>query len=66
MAAFQVFTEAWWSEASLIEWGAEIGDICEPIVNGSAQFLDPVFLVNGKNYKIQLEYSNKFHACTHQ
>ena len=58
--------DAWWSEASLIERGAEIGDICEPIVNGSAQFLDPVFLVNGKNYKIQLEYSNKFHACTHQ
>jgi hypothetical protein len=57
---------AWWSEASLIEWGAEIGDICEPIVNSSEQFLDPVFLVNGKNYKLQLEYSNKFHACTHQ
>jgi len=31
--------DAWWSEASLIERGAEIGDICEPIVNGSAQFL---------------------------
>ena len=58
--------DAWWSEASLIEWGAEIGDICEPIVNSSAQFLDPVFLINGKNYKVQLEYSNKFHACTHQ
>jgi hypothetical protein len=57
---------AWWSEASLIEWGAEIGDICEPIVNGNGQFLDPVFLVNGKDYKLQLEYSNKFHACTHQ
>ena len=56
---------AWWSQASLIEWGAEIGDICEPIVNSGSQFLDPVFLINGKNYKIQLEYSNKFHACTH-
>jgi hypothetical protein len=30
------------------------------------QFLDPVFPVNGKNYKIQLEYSNKFHGCTHK
>jgi hypothetical protein len=58
--------DAWFSEASLIELGAEIGDICEPEGNGKAQFLDPVFLVNGKNYKIQLEYSNKVHACTHQ
>jgi len=57
---------AWFSEASLIELGAEIGDICEPEGNGKAQFLDPVFLINGNNYKIQLEYSNKFHACTHQ
>jgi hypothetical protein len=57
---------AWFSEASLIEWGEEIADICEPIGNAQGQFLDPVFLVNGKNYKIQLEYSNKFHACTHQ
>jgi hypothetical protein len=58
--------DAWWSQASLIEWGEEVADICEPIVNSSGQFLDPVFLVNGKNYKLQLEYSNKFHACTHQ
>ncbi|PYV65658.1 MAG: hypothetical protein DMG95_01080, partial [Acidobacteria bacterium] len=56
--------DAWWSQASLIEWGAEIGDICEPIVNSNSQFLDPVFFVNGKRYKLQLEYSNKFHACT--
>lgn len=58
--------DAWFSEASLIELGAEIGDICEPIGNSKFQFLDPVFLINGKNYKVQLEYSNKFHACTHQ
>lgn len=57
---------AWWSDISLIEQGAEIGDICEPSGNFMGQFLDPVFPVNGKNYKIQLEYSNKFHGCTHK
>jgi hypothetical protein len=56
---------AWWSDVSLIEQFAEIGDICEPTGNGMGQFLDPVFIVGGKNYKLQLEYSNKFHACTH-
>jgi hypothetical protein len=56
---------AWWSDVSLIEQGAEIGDICEPVGNGAGQFLDPVFIVGGRNYKIQLEYSNKFHGCTH-
>ena len=58
--------DAWWSDVSLIEQGAEIGDICEPVGNAAGQFLDPVFIVGGKNYKIQLEYSNKFHGCTHQ
>jgi hypothetical protein len=57
--------DAWWSDVSLIEQGAEIGDICEPVGNGAGQFLDPTFIVGGKNYKIQLEYSNKFHGCTH-
>ena len=57
--------DAWWSDKSLIEQGEEIADICEPIGNGAGQFLDPTFIVGGKNYKIQLEYSNKFHGCTH-
>jgi hypothetical protein len=57
--------DAWWSDVSLIEQGAEIGDICEPVGNGVGQFLDPTFIVGGRNYKIQLEYSNKFHGCTH-
>jgi hypothetical protein len=56
---------AWWSDISLIEQGEEIGDICEPVGNGAGQFLDPKFVVGGKYYKIQLEYSNKFHGCTH-
>lgn len=58
--------DAWWSDVSLIEQGAEIGDVCEPTGNSMGQFLDPVFTVGGQNYKIQLEYSNKFHGCTHQ
>jgi hypothetical protein len=57
--------DAWWSDVSLIERGAEIGDICEPVGNGMGQFLNPTFIVNGRKYKIQLEYSNKYHACTH-
>jgi hypothetical protein len=57
--------DAWWSDVSLIEQGAEIGDICAPVGNFYGQFLDPTFIVNGKNYKLQLEYSNKFHGCTH-
>lgn len=58
--------DAWWSDVSLIEQGAEIGDICDPVGNNMGQYLDPVFLVNGKKYKIQLEYSNRLHGCTHQ
>jgi hypothetical protein len=58
--------DAWWSDVSLIEQGAEIGDICEPVPNSSLRFLDPEFQVNGKNYKIQLEYSNHFHGCANQ
>jgi hypothetical protein len=57
--------DGWWSDHSLTEWGAEIGDICAPVTNFYGQFLDSTFIVGGKNYKLQLEYSNKFHGCTH-
>jgi hypothetical protein len=57
--------DAWWSDVSLIEQGEEIADVCVPTGNSSGQFLDSVFLVGGKHYKIQLEYSNRYHACTH-
>ena len=57
---------SWWSDSSMIESGQEIGDICEPLDNDNSQFDDPIFSVNGKSYRIQLEYSNKFHGCTHQ
>jgi hypothetical protein len=57
--------DAWWSDVSLLEQFAEIGDICEPVGNSMAQFLAPTFIVNGKKYEIQTEYSNKYHGCTH-
>ena len=48
----------WIALNSLIEFGADIGDICEgPFFNYA-----PVTL-NGKSYEIQPEYSNKFHGC---
>lgn len=43
--------------------GYEIGDECQPLVNSSYDFLTPTFLINGKKYEVQLEYSNTYHAC---
>jgi hypothetical protein len=49
---------AWFAQSSLIEDGAEIGDVCEsPFGKYGA------FSISGKSYAIQPEYSNKFHAC---
>ncbi|HLZ91655.1 MAG TPA: hypothetical protein VKQ28_08060 [Candidatus Acidoferrum sp.] len=50
--------DAWFAQNSLIEYGAEIGDICE---NPFGQY--GAFSIDGKLYAIQPEYSNKFHAC---
>jgi hypothetical protein len=49
---------AWFAQSSLIEYGAEIGDICE---NPFGKY--GAFSISGKSYAIQPEYSNKFHAC---
>jgi hypothetical protein len=49
---------AWFAQNSLIEYGAEIGDICE---NPFGRY--GAFSVAGRQYAIQPEYSNKFHAC---
>jgi hypothetical protein len=61
---FEVITDpdgdAWWADKTLNEQFAEIADICEPFATSA-----PVLIVNGKKYKLQLEYSNKYHACTH-
>jgi hypothetical protein len=54
----------WVSHKSLIDSGAEIGDLCEPLGNASAQFLDPTLTLNGRKYELQLEYGNNYHACT--
>jgi hypothetical protein len=49
---------AWFAQGSLVEYGAEIGDICE---NPFAKY--GAFAIAGKSYTIQPEYSNKFHSC---
>jgi hypothetical protein len=54
---------AWISFASLPERGNEIGDICHGISNSSVDEVVPTFLINGKKYEAQLEYSNTYHAC---
>ncbi len=48
----------WLALNSLVEFGEEIGDICEDPFFG----YNPVTL-NGTSYEIQPEYSNKFHTC---
>jgi hypothetical protein len=53
----------WVNYSSLAEEGNEIADECEPLGDSTFAFLDPTFLINGKNYEVQLEYSNKYHAC---
>jgi hypothetical protein len=53
----------WVANSSLDEQGFEIADECQPIGNQNFQFLTPTFLLNGKKYELQLEYSNKFHGC---
>ena len=49
---------AWFAQNSLVEYGAEIGDICE---NPFGKYGS--FAISGKSYTIQPEYSNKFHSC---
>jgi hypothetical protein len=56
----------WTNQTSLDLWGYEIGDECQPLVNSSSDFLVPSFYINGKPYEVQLEYSNRYHACAMQ
>lgn len=49
---------AWFAQNSLIEYGAEIADICE---NPFGKY--GAFSISGKSYAIQPEYSNRYHAC---
>lgn len=54
---------AWFNRDDLDLGGAEIADECQPQGNAQGQFLVPTFRVNGHLYAIQLEYSNRGHAC---
>jgi hypothetical protein len=56
--------DAWIANESLIARGAEIGDLCEPTGNSKFQFLDPVLILNGHKYELELMYSNFYHACS--
>jgi hypothetical protein len=49
---------AWFARSSPIEYGAEIGDICEYTFGKYG-----TVSISGKAYTIQPEYPNKFHAC---
>jgi hypothetical protein len=53
---------AWFNQTSLDLAGFEIGDECQPLGNSTGA-LDPTFLINGKKYEVQTEYSNHYHAC---
>ena len=46
--------------------GYEIGDECQVLGNSAGDALVPTFLINGKKYEVQLEYSNTYHACASQ
>ena len=50
---------AWYAQSSLVEYGAEIGDVCQSRFGKYG-----AFSISGTSYAIQPEYSNKFHACS--
>jgi hypothetical protein len=53
----------WISLTGAATAGLEIGDLCQALGNGQGAS-DPTLSLNGKPYQLQLEYGNKFHACT--
>jgi hypothetical protein len=54
----------WVSDSSAVTAGFEIGDLCQGLSNVNGQAIIPTLNLNGKNYELQLEYGNKYHACT--
>src|SRR5579863_5318538 len=56
----------WTNQISLDLEGAEIGDECQPVTDDNGDFLVPKVSINGKEYSVQLEYSNTYHACAAQ
>lgn len=57
---------AWWNHTHAALAGSEIGDECVALDNASGGSMVPTFKINGKNYEVQLEYSNFYHACAAQ
>jgi hypothetical protein len=55
----------WVAIKSLNELGFEIGDECQGPPDGTLQFgaIVPIIAINGHDYMVQLEYSNRYHAC---
>jgi hypothetical protein len=65
---FEEFTDpdlgsGWLAINSLNELGFEIGDECQGPPTQAGDAIVPTFKINGHQYEIQLEYSNKYHAC---
>jgi len=56
--------DAWFNVNSLNEFEAEIGDVCQGPPNMAGEAIVPSFAINGHLYSIQLEYSNKYRACS--
>jgi hypothetical protein len=54
----------WLALNSLNELGFEIGDECQGPPDNASNALVPIVKVHGNPYKVQLEYSNKYHACS--
>ncbi len=58
--------DGWIAINSLAVLGDEIGDLCEPVglqCLTNPYFCDSHITLNEHRYEIQLEYSNKYHAC---
>lgn len=56
----------WTNITTYPEAGNEVADECQPPQNSFGNFKEPIFLINGKKYQVQLEYSNTYHACAAQ
>jgi hypothetical protein len=57
-----------WNQTGGVLTGAEIGDECVlfNFSNSPGAYAPPMFQINGKNYAVQPEYSNRYHACVTQ
>ena len=53
----------YWVQSGSVLTGNEIADECVHFDINTGIFDPPTFAINGKNYAVQLEYSNTYHAC---